>query len=47
MLFFEVDPVYIGKPSSDKRIINVAEKDRSILSSHREFEPQVWKAAFS
>jgi len=53
-LFFEVDPEDIGTPSFDERvsrnlraIVNIAEMDRGILSSHREFEPQVWNAVFS
>jgi len=53
-LYFEVDPDDIGTPSFDKRvsrnlrtIINIAERERYIMSWHREFEPKVWKAVFS
>lgn len=53
-LFFEVDPDDIGSTEFEERvsrnlraIINIAEKEEVFLSSHREYEPPVWKAVFS
>jgi len=53
-LFFEVNPEDMGKSRFNEKvsrnlraIINIAEKDTPWLSSHREYEPHVWRAIFS
>lgn len=53
-LFFEVDPDDIGTPRFDERasrnlrvMINVAEKERSMLASYREYKPDIWRVFFT
>jgi len=53
-LFFEVDPDDIGTSRFDERvsrnlraIINIAENDIDLSSSHRKYEPKVWRVIFS
>jgi len=53
-LFFEVDPEDIGTSILDEKVsrnlramINVAERERSMLSYYREYKPNIWKVFFS
>ena len=53
-LFVEVDPEDIGTSILDEKVsrnlramINVAERERSMLSYYREYKPNIWKVFFS
>ncbi|MGQ9514788.1 MAG: hypothetical protein ACUVTL_07045 [Thermoproteota archaeon] len=53
-LFFEVDPGDIGTSRFDEKVsrnlramINVAERERSMLSYYREYKPDIWRAFFT
>jgi len=53
-LFFEVDPEDIGTSRFDEKVsrnlramINVTERERSMLSYYREYRPDIWRAFFT